>query len=193
MSEPPPRPGYDPPPGLVALGSRVEVELISRDGEIERLAFDIVPEQAADFDAGFLAITAPLARAIAGRPPSVEVPYLMGDIVKVRIVSVERSLRQAEEDAAAAREASTREAVERAKTDETIQLALTFSSKWGDYDPSHLDRTHRTMSQKQPGRIRMIGRTLPRRTLPHDPGHPSPRNACGRRARCGFAARGVGR
>jgi hypothetical protein len=140
MSEPPPRPGYDPPPGLVALGSRVEVELISRDGEIERLAFDIVPEQAADFDAGFLAITAPLARAIAGRPPSVEVPYLMGDIVKVRIVSVERSLRQAEEDAAAAREASTREAVERAKTDETIQLALTFSSKWGDYDPSHLDR-----------------------------------------------------
>jgi hypothetical protein len=131
---------YDPPPGLVALGSRVEVELISGDGEGERLAFDIVAEQAADFEAGFLAVTAPLARAIVGRPPGAEVAYRMGDIVRVRILSVERSRRRAEEDAAAAREATTREAVERAKADETIQLALTFSSKWGDYDPSHLDR-----------------------------------------------------
>lgn len=139
MSEPSPGPAYDPP-GLVALGSRVEVELISRDGERERLAFDIVPEQAADFDAGFLAVTAPLARAIVGRPSGAEVAYRMGDIVRVRVLSVERSQRRAEEDAAAAREATTREAVERAKADETIQLALTFSSKWGDYDPSHLDR-----------------------------------------------------
>lgn len=140
MSEPTAGPEYDPPPGLVALGSRVEVELISRDGESERIAFDIVPEQAADFDAGFLAVTAPLARAIVGRPPGSEVAYRMGDVLQVRILSVERSRRRAEADAAATREAATREAVERAKTDETIQLALTFSSKWGDYDPSHLDR-----------------------------------------------------
>jgi hypothetical protein len=99
-----------------------------------------VPEQAADFEAGFLAVTAPLARAIVGRPAGSQVAYRMGDIVSVRILSVETSQRRAEEDAAAAREATTREAVERAKTDETIQLALTFSSKWGDYDPSHLDR-----------------------------------------------------
>ena len=46
-------PQYDPPPGIVALGTEVEVELISRDGDAERLTFDIVPEQAADFDAGF--------------------------------------------------------------------------------------------------------------------------------------------
>lgn len=135
-----PRPDYDPPPGIVAVGSRVEVELISRDGDVEQLAFDVVPEQAADFEAGFLAVTAPLARAIVGRPAGAEVAYQMGDIVKVRILSVERSRRRAEQDAAAAREATTREAVERAKTDETIQLALTFSSKWGDYDPTHLDR-----------------------------------------------------
>jgi hypothetical protein len=122
------------------VGSRVEVELISRDGDAERLAFDVVPEQAANFDDGFLAVTAPLARAIVGLSAGHEVAYRMGDIVKVRIISVERSRRRAEEDAAAAREASTREAVERAKADETIQLALTFSSKWGDYDPSHLDR-----------------------------------------------------
>ena len=133
-------PQYDPPPGVIALGSQVEIEMISRDGEVERLAFDIVPEQAADFDAGFLAVTTPLARAIVGRSARVEVPYQMGDVVKVRILSVARSKRRAERDASAERDAATRDAVQRAKTDETIQLALTFSSKWGDYDPEPLER-----------------------------------------------------
>jgi hypothetical protein len=143
MSEPRRTPEYDPPPGLVALGTEVEVELISRDGAAERLAFDIVPEQAADFDVGFLSITTPLARAIVGRPAGVEVPYRMGDVAKVRVLSVRRSQRRAEQDAAAERDAATRDAVQRAKTDETIQLALTFSSKWGDYDPEPLERDAR--------------------------------------------------
>jgi hypothetical protein len=133
-------PRYDPPPGVVALGTEVEVELVSRDGEAELLTFDIVPEHAADFDAGFLAITTPLARAIVGRSAGAEVPYRMGDVLRVRILSVRRSERRAEHDAAAGRDAATRDAVQRAKTDETIQLALTFSSKWGDYDPEPFDR-----------------------------------------------------
>ncbi len=140
MSEEQQAPRYDPPPGLVALGTEVEVELVGRDGDVERLVFDIVPEQAADFEAGFLAITTPLARAIVGRSAGVEVPYRMGDVVRVRIVSVRRSERRAEHGAAAERDAATRDAVQRAKTDETIQLALTFSSKWGDYDPEPLER-----------------------------------------------------
>ncbi len=140
MSEQLNPPRYDPPPGVVALGTRVEVDLISREGEAERLAFDVVPEQAADFGSGFLAVTTPLGRAIAGRSAGAEVPYRMGDVVRVRIVSVKRSERRAAHDAAAERDAATRDAVQRAKTDETIQLALTFSSKWGDYDPEPLDR-----------------------------------------------------
>jgi hypothetical protein len=133
-------PQYDPPPGVVALGTQVEVELISRDGDVERFVFDIVPEHAADFDAGFLAITTPLARAIVGRSAGAELPYRRGDVVRVRILSVKRSERRMVQDAAADRDAATRNAVQRAKTDETIQLALTFSSKWGDYDPEPLER-----------------------------------------------------
>lgn len=133
-------PTYDPPPGVVALGTEVAIELVARDGERERLTFDIVPEQAADFDAGFLAITTPLARAIVGRSAGFEAPYRMGDVVHVRVLAVRRSQRRAEQDAAAERDLATREAVQRAKTDETIQLALTFSSKWGDYDPEPLER-----------------------------------------------------
>ena len=131
---------YDPAPGLVALGTRVELELVDRQGAVEALAVDIVPDTAADLGAGFLGASTPLARAIVGRPARSRAPYQMGDLVEVRIVSVKRSARVADASAAAAREAATREAVDRAATEETIQLALTFSSKWGDYDPAPLER-----------------------------------------------------
>jgi hypothetical protein len=130
---------YDPPPGLVALGTHVEVELSTVEGDAERLAFDIVPDEAADFTAGFLGASTPLARAIMGRPTGTVVPYVAGDIVRATILSVRLSERAADTDAAAARDAATREAVERAKTEDTIRLALTFSSKWGDYDPTPLE------------------------------------------------------
>ena len=38
-------PAYDPPPGLVAVGSRVEVELISRDGHSYRVKGQGTPDQ----------------------------------------------------------------------------------------------------------------------------------------------------
>lgn len=131
---------YDPPPGLVALGTRVELELVDGHGEAESLAVDIVPDEAADLAEGFLGASTPLARAVMGRPAGSRVPYRMGDLVEVRILAVSRSTRVPDASAAAAREAATREAVDRAAIEETIQLALTFSSKWGDYDPAPLER-----------------------------------------------------
>lgn len=129
---------YDPPPGLVALGTHVEIDLIADSGETERLAFDIVPDAAADFAAGFLAASTPLARAIMGRPAGTVAPYRQADIIEARIVSVRISQRSADQAAAEARQAMTQEAVARAKTDELVQLALTVNVKWGDYDPEPL-------------------------------------------------------
>lgn len=128
-------PRYDPHPGLVALGTRVEVELISELGDSERLTFDLVPDRAADFAAGFLGANTPLAQAIMGRPACSIVPYRVGDMAEVHILAVALSERRAAEDAAEARHAVTQEAVERAKLDEMVQLALTVNVKWGDYDP----------------------------------------------------------
>jgi Transcription elongation factor, GreA/GreB, C-term len=132
-------PRYDPPPGLVALGTRVDVEMISEVGDSERLTFDLVPDRAADFAAGFLGTGTPLAQAIMGRPEGSIVPYCAADIVEVHILSVTRSERAGDETAAEARLAATQEAVERAKTDEMVQLALTVNVKWGDYDPEPLE------------------------------------------------------
>jgi hypothetical protein len=132
-------PRYDPHPGLVALGTRVEVEMVSEFGDSERLAFDIVPDRAADFAAGFLGAGTPLAQAIMGRPEGSIVPYSTADITEVHILSVTRSERAGDETAAEARLAATQEAVERAKTDEMVQLALTVNVKWGGYDPEPLE------------------------------------------------------
>lgn len=129
---------YDPYPGLVALGTHVEIELRSETGDTERLAFDIVPDAAADFAAGFLAAGTPLARAILGRPAGAVVPYRQADIVEARILSVRPSQRLADAAAAEARKAATQEAVARAVTEESVQLALTVNVKWGDYDPEPL-------------------------------------------------------
>lgn len=128
-------PNYDPHPGLVALGTRVEVEMVSELGDSERLTFDIVPDSAADFTAGFLGAGTPLAQAIMGRSAGSVVPYRVGDMAEVHILAVTLSERRAADDAAEARQALTQEAVERAKLDEMVQLALTVNVKWGDYDP----------------------------------------------------------
>ena len=128
-------PRYDPHPGLVALGTRVEVEMVSELGDSERLTFDIVPDRAADFTAGFLGAGTPLAQAIMGQPTGSVVPYRVGDMTEVHILAVALSERRVAGDAAEARQALTQEAVERAKLDEMVQLALTVNVKWGDYDP----------------------------------------------------------
>jgi hypothetical protein len=132
-------PRYDPHPGLVALGTRVEVEMVSELGDSERLTFDIVPDSAADFTAGFLGAGTPLAQAIMGRPVGSFVSYRVGDMAEVQILAVTLSVRRAAEDAAEVRQAATQEAVERAKTDEMVQLALTVNVKWGGYDPEPLE------------------------------------------------------
>ena len=59
----------------------------------------------------------------------------------MHILTVALSERRAAEDAAEVRQAATQEAVERAKTDEMVQLALTVNVKWGGYDPEPLEPT----------------------------------------------------
>ncbi len=99
-----------------------------------------MPDRAADFAAGFLGAGTPLAQAIMGHPAGSTVPYRVGDLAEVRILAVTLSERLADGDAAEARNAATQEAVERAKTDELVQLALTVNVKWGGYDPEPLER-----------------------------------------------------
>jgi hypothetical protein len=119
----------------VTVGTRVEVELIDRQGSTERLAFDLVPNSKADFAAGFLGAGTPLAQAILGQRAGDVLPYQFADILEVRILSVEISQRAPASESRASREMVIRDAVSRSNLDDAVRLALTVDVKWGDYDP----------------------------------------------------------
>ena len=129
----------NPGPTTVHIGTHVEVELLEESGGVEHMAFDIVPESAADFSKGFLGAGTPLAQAILGEQPGHVVPYGLADIAAVRILSVVTSQRAPDDDAAADREAAVREAVSKSNLEDAVRLALTVDVKWGDYDPEGIE------------------------------------------------------
>ena len=119
----------------VALGVRVEVELIDEAGQGELLTCNLVADEQADFAHGFLGIGTPLAQAIVGMAAGSVIAYRVGDVVQVRIISVTLDARLPEEDVAAKRQAVLQRAVAESERVSDMVFALAVGSKWGDYDP----------------------------------------------------------
>jgi hypothetical protein len=124
------------PLSQVDIGTHVEVELIDQQGNGESLSFHIVPEESADFERGFLGANTPLAQAILGQCAGGVVPYRRGDITSVHIVSVSPSQISAPTDAAERRQAVLKKALDAAERTNAEMFAASYSSKWGDYDPT---------------------------------------------------------
>jgi len=123
----------------VGIGTHVEVELLTIEGAGEYLEFDLVPDDKADFTAGFLGAGTPLARAILDKCAGCRVDYIAADVVEVRILSVAPSVSTPNVDRAAERQALIREAVSRSNLVDAQRLALTVDVKWGDYDPEGIE------------------------------------------------------
>ena len=119
----------------VALGTHVEVELIDEHGASEPLAFDLVPDEQADFASGFLGAGTPLAQALWGKRADESVPYRRGGVTRVRVVNVMAAARVQAEDVAAKRQAVIQQAVAESERISDMVFALAVGSKWGDYDP----------------------------------------------------------
>ncbi|MCJ7434752.1 MAG: GreA/GreB family elongation factor, partial [Anaerolineales bacterium] len=75
---------------LIARHSKVLVELIDLSGAAEQIKFTLVESKQADFKSGLLDENTPLALALIGHQAGDVVPYKVGDLKKVRILSVER-------------------------------------------------------------------------------------------------------
>jgi hypothetical protein len=125
--------------GTVAPGMRVDIELVSRSGETQPLGVTLVPDEQADFSAGFLGAGTPLARAILGQEVGSQVPYLVADLVAVRIVAASPSAQLPADELAARREAVLREAAEKSEFTSAQIYATSADTKWGDYDVDGLD------------------------------------------------------
>lgn len=116
------------------LGAYVEVELIDVQGQRELMRFDIVREEHADFDRGRLGVQTPLAKAIIGKRMGILVPYQMGDIRQVRIVSVRPSAQTALENTEAERQTQLQKALDAVERTNAEMFAASYTGKWGDYD-----------------------------------------------------------
>ena len=129
------RAGVDDGPPRVGLGSRVVIELIDGRGEAERLSLAVVPDDNADFQAGYLGAGTRLAAAMMGQQAGQTVPYRHGGLIEIRILDIEPFAVSEAPDAASARRAVIQKAIDKSDLQDTLRLALAVSSKWGDYDP----------------------------------------------------------
>jgi hypothetical protein len=132
------------------LGRVVEVEMTYQDGEVERLKLEIVPDNMADFDAGYLGMGTPLAKSILGKAAGDLIPNSGGDIRSVRLLSVARSARPQPGHIAQAREEKLRKIAEEVDRTNIINFASSFNGKWGDYDPSSLLEDQEKGDQQPP-------------------------------------------
>jgi len=129
----------------------VELELSDNSGVVDRLSVDIVSDRSADFKAGFLGESTPLARTILDQPAGRTVQYRVGDLQTVRILSVSPSQAQADENAAARRQEAIQRAVAESDRTNAILFASSFSGKWGDYDPQGIEQWNKDEEDKNAG------------------------------------------
>ncbi len=127
------------PVSQVGLGSHVEIDLLDEQGHVERMAFDLVPAKQADVNRGLFSADAPLGKAVRGKFVGAVIPYPMGDIRQIRIVSVAAAQSSAAADAEARRAAVLQKALDDAERTNAQMFASSFSGKWGDYDPDGMD------------------------------------------------------
>lgn len=135
----------------VALGMRVEIELLARDKTREKLALSLVNDDAADFAKGFLSVDTPLAKTILGHSAGETLAYKQGDIVQIKILTVEPAEVTHASDAAEQRDETLRRARDKAELANMVSFALTFDSKWGDYDPEQIVKQYEQEQDKKKG------------------------------------------
>jgi hypothetical protein len=120
-------------PRKAMIHTRIELELVTERGERERMTVQLADSRNANLDEGWIDIEAPLGRAIRGQPEGARIPYVMGDIRSVRIVSIAPVEALPSEDAAERRQ----EILERArrKSERATQeiFSSSYGSKWGGY------------------------------------------------------------
>jgi hypothetical protein len=118
-----------------SIGMHVVIDLISLEG-VDRLEFDIVADDQADYSHGFLGEGTPVAQAILGRSAHSVIPYKVNDNREIRILSVTLSQATPPADAQIRHEEVVRKALEQSDRTNAMIFASSFSGKWGDYDPT---------------------------------------------------------
>jgi Transcription elongation factor, GreA/GreB, C-term len=118
----------------VGLNCRVTVELIDAAGQVEQLTFALVASRQADLKSGLLDENTPLARALLDHQAGELIPYPVGDLRAVRILSVEPLAESVSPEAARKRKADVRKAAAQSEITSQMIFSTASGSKWGDYE-----------------------------------------------------------
>lgn len=113
---------------------KVLIELVDQSGGVEQMEFTLVESKQADLKSGLLDENTPLARALIGHQAGEVIPYTVGDLKEVRVLSVEQGEANALADAAEKRRESVRKAETQSELINQLNFATASGSKWGDYD-----------------------------------------------------------
>jgi hypothetical protein len=130
----------EPEADLIAVGCEVEVDLLDRAGNKDRLRVVIVPDEAADFVHGYLGEHTPLAKVLLGERVGTTIPYLKDDILEIEILTVSKPMNKPPDDVAEKREAMMKKAMREVEDTNAMIFASSFSGKWGDYDPDSIPK-----------------------------------------------------
>ena len=128
----------------IIVGCEVEIELVDRAGNRERMKVVIVNDKAADFSHGYLSENTPIAKALLGEKAGTTIPYLKDDILSIQILSVTKPTSKPPEDAAEKREARMKKTIREVQDMNAIVFASSFSGKWGDYDPDSIPKEEKS-------------------------------------------------
>ena len=119
------------------LGMKVDLILETIDGS-DRFEIEIVPDDYADFELGYLGISTPLAQTILGKSAGAVIPYPVEGGIEVRIIDVAPSQKSPSKEIAERRQATLRKAIDQSDHTNAVMFASSFSGKWGDYDPGSI-------------------------------------------------------
>ena len=125
---------------FAALSVQIELELIGTEdaAQPECLSLEIVPDDQADFYAGFLGESTPLAQALLGKRVGDVVETPGGQARLLALHTAGQGTRQARENAARRQAVLEQTQKEIARTN-AIVFSTTVEGKWGDYDPDGID------------------------------------------------------
>jgi hypothetical protein len=128
-------------PERITLYTHVVLEM-NEAGETQRLEFDLVSAQEADYYAGFLGENTPLGKAILGQAAGSQVAYENdGEMIRVRILQATPSTRRPQPGRERKRQETIRQAVRDSQLKDRLSVATSMGNKWGDLDADGFARS----------------------------------------------------
>jgi hypothetical protein len=123
---------------VVKLGHLVELDLIYRTGERERMRLTIIESPLSDLDSGLLSNESSLAKTILGEEQDCIIPYFTDELEGIHVISVSRNPEKTDIGTIKDIKSNRRDILSQIEFREALLFASSSDTKWGSYDADSL-------------------------------------------------------